>query len=270
MAEMSKKDSVIQAIKFALFSASAGIVQVLSFTLLNELIVPNINVDNEKVMNILSSEYGVCYLIALVLSVIWNFTFNRRYTFKSATNVPIAMLKVFGFYCIFTPVSTILGELFSRVFTADYAEYVILGVTMLANMITEFIFCKKVVYKDSMNTLDKDDEEDDEEEVSNEDSEKEKTEEEKEAEKKAEREAEREAEKEEKEAIQKAKKKARKLEKKKIKKAKKKAKKKEKKEMKKAKKKAEKKAAKEAKKDSERAAKEAEKKAKKAAKESEE
>ena len=267
MAEMSKKDSVIQAIKFALFSASAGVIQVLSFTLLNELIVPNINIDNEKVMKILSSDYGVCYLIALILSVIWNFTFNRKYTFKSATNVPIAMLKVFGFYCVFTPVSTILGELFSRVFTADYAEYIILGVTMLANMITEFLFCKKVVYKDSMNTLGKDDDEDDEDEEKDDE---EKTEEEK----KAEREAEKEAEKDEKEAIQKAKKKARKQEKKRRKKAKKKAKKAEKKAEKKAKKKAEKKAAKdakkEAKKDARKAVKAAEKAAKKAAKESEE
>lgn len=260
MAEMSKKENIIQAVKFCLFSMSAGIIQILSFTLLNELVVPNINVDNEKVMKILSSEYGVCYLIALVLSVIWNFTFNRKFTFKSATNVPIAMLKVFGFYCVFTPVSTIIGELVSRVATAAYMEYVILGVTMLANMITEFIFCKKYVFVD-----DPDDSEDDEDEESDDEDEeedKEKTEEEK----KAEREAEREAEKEEKEAIQQAKKKARKLEKKKIKKAKKKAKKKEKKEMKKAKKKAEKKAAKEAEK---RAKKEAEKAAKKVAKESE-
>lgn len=227
MAEMSKKDNVFQAIKFALFSASAGIIQVLSFTLLNELVVPNIHIENEKVMNILSSEYGVCYLIALVLSVIWNFTFNRKYTFKSATNVPIAMLKVFGFYCVFTPVTVILGELVSRATTWEYAEYVILGVTMIANMVTEFLFCKKVVYKDSENTLDEDDDELDEE-----------------------------LEKEAKEEVKKAKKKARKQEKKRIKKAKKKAKKAEKKAEKKAKKKAEKKAKKAAEKAAEKSEKE--------------
>lgn len=232
MAEMSKKDNVIQAIKFALFSASAGIIQVLSFTLLNELIVPNIHIENEKVMNILSSEYGVCYLIALILSVIWNFTFNRKYTFKSATNVPIAMLKVFGFYCVFTPVSTVIGELVSRVTQWEFAEYIILGVTMLANMITEFLFCKHVVYKGSENTLDEDDEDDDIDE---------------------------ELEKDAKEEIKKAKKKARKKEKKRRKKAKRKA--------KKEKKKAEKKAEKKAKKKAKKAMKKAEKKA---AKESEE
>ncbi len=151
---MSKKQNIMQALKFALFSASAGIIQVVSFTLLNEVVVPNINIQNEAVMKILSSEYGVCYLIALVLSVIWNFTFNRKFTFKSATNIPVAMLKIFGFYCVFTPISTIIGEIVSRSTTWEFAEYIILAVTMMTNMITEFLFCRFVVYKDSMNTND--------------------------------------------------------------------------------------------------------------------
>lgn len=154
MAEMSKKQNIMQAVKFALFSASAGIIQVVSFTLLNEVVVPNINIQNETVMKILSSEYGVCYLIALVLSVIWNFTFNRKFTFKSATNIPVAMLKIFGFYCVFTPISTIIGEVVSRSTTWEFAEYIILAVTMMTNMTTEFLFCRFVVYKDSMNTND--------------------------------------------------------------------------------------------------------------------
>lgn len=152
MAEMDKKQNILQAVKFALFSASAGIIQVVSFTLLNEIVVPSINIQNETVMKILSSEYGVCYLIALVLSVIWNFTFNRKFTFKSATNIPVAMLKIFGFYCVFTPISTIIGEAVSRNTTWEFAEYIILAVTMMTNMITEFLFCRFVVYKDSMNT----------------------------------------------------------------------------------------------------------------------
>ena len=69
-----KNSNALQAVKFALFSASAGIIQVGSFTLLNELVLPNINIENEKIMSILSSEYGVCYLVALILSVLWNFT----------------------------------------------------------------------------------------------------------------------------------------------------------------------------------------------------
>ena len=152
MAEMTKKDNALQAIKFALFSASAGIIQVVSFTLLNEVVLPNIHIENEVVMKVISAEYGVCYLVALLLSVIWNFTFNRKFTFKSATNVPIAMLKILGFYCVFTPISTIIGETVMRSTSWEFAEYIVLACTMATNMITEFLFCRFVVYKDSMNT----------------------------------------------------------------------------------------------------------------------
>ena len=144
-----KNNNALQAVKFALFSASAGIIQVGSFTLLNELVLPNINIENEKIMHILSSEYGVCYLVALTLSVIWNFTFNRRFTFKSAANIPIAMAKVFGFYLVFTPVSTILGNMATG---KGVNEYIVLAVTMLSNMVLEYLFCKFVVYKGQENT----------------------------------------------------------------------------------------------------------------------
>ena len=147
-----KNSNALQAVKFALFSASAGIIQVGSFTLLNELVLPNINIENEKIMSILSSEYGVCYLVALTLSVLWNFTFNRRYTFKSAANVPIAMAKVFGFYLVFTPLSTFLGNLAEK---AGVNDFLILAVTMIANFVLEFLFCKFVVYRKSENTLEK-------------------------------------------------------------------------------------------------------------------
>ena len=123
-----------------------------AFTILNELVLPNIHIENEKIMNILSAEYGVCYLIALTLSVLWNFTFNRKFTFKSAANVPVAMLKIFGFYCVFTPISTIIGEAVMRNTSREFAEYVVLVCTMMANMVTEFLFCRFVVYKNSMNT----------------------------------------------------------------------------------------------------------------------
>ena len=145
-----KNSNIMQAIKFALFSASAGLIQVVSFTLLNELVVPNINIENEKIMAILSSEYGVCYLIALILSVLWNFTFNRRFTFKSAANVPIAMAKVFGFYLVFTPVSTILGNMATG---KGLNEYIVLAVTMVSNMVLEYLFCKLVVYRGQENTI---------------------------------------------------------------------------------------------------------------------
>jgi putative flippase GtrA len=133
---MSKEQSksILQIIKFTLFSASAGIIQVSSFTLLNEL------------LNII---YWPAYLISLILSILWNFTLNRRYTFQSAANVPIAMLKVFGFYLVFTPLSTWLGQLAENV---GINEYIILAVTMLSNFVLEFLFCKLVVYKNQENT----------------------------------------------------------------------------------------------------------------------
>ena len=132
-----KKESIIQMIKFLLFSASAGIIQVASFTLLNE---------------VLGWIYWPSYLISLILSIIWNFTFNRRYTFKSAVNVPIAMLKLFGFYAVFTPLSTYLGHLAEL---AGFNDYIILALTMISNFVLEFFFCKLVVYRNQENTLTK-------------------------------------------------------------------------------------------------------------------
>lgn len=148
---MSKKDNALQAVKFALFSVSAGVIQIAGFTLLNELL-PDVNGTNAFTKWFFESEYGACYLVALILSILWNFTVNRKFTFKSATNIPIAMLKVFGFYCVFTPVSVILGEIATQKIPWSFGEYIVLGVTMVTNMITEFLFCRFVVYKNSMNT----------------------------------------------------------------------------------------------------------------------
>ncbi|MBO5290720.1 MAG: GtrA family protein [Clostridia bacterium] len=151
-AKMGKKENALQAIKFACFSASAGIIQIVSFTLLNELL-PTTDSTNAIAQWFFNSEYGGSYLVALTLSVLWNFTFNRKFTFKSAANIPVAMLKIFAFYCVFTPVSTILGEMVAQRFTASYVEYIILAVTMATNMISEFLYCRFFVYKNSMNTL---------------------------------------------------------------------------------------------------------------------
>ena len=82
-------------------------------------------------------------------NIIWNFTFNRRYTFKSAANVSIAMIKLFGFYAVFTPVSTWLGHLAE---TAKINDYIILAVTMLSNFVLEFLFSKLIIYKNQENT----------------------------------------------------------------------------------------------------------------------
>ena len=158
MQENNKKKNILQFIKFALFSASAGIIQIGSFTLLNEVVIKTAFIQNlmnrsDTFAAIMQNEYGPIYLIALLLSVIWNFTFNRKFTFKSANNIPVAMLKVLGYYAVFTPISTLLGNYF----TAKYAdikaiEYIVLGITMVTNMITEFLFQKFVVFKGSENS----------------------------------------------------------------------------------------------------------------------
>ena len=129
-----QKQTVMQMVKFTLFSISAGIVQVASFAVFE---------------SIFRWQYWPAYLCALILSVVWNFTFNRRYTFKSAANVPVAMAKLFGFYAVFTPLSTYLGHLADA---AGCPDYLILAVTMLANFILEFLFSKFVMYRNQENT----------------------------------------------------------------------------------------------------------------------
>lgn len=158
MSEKKKTGNILQFIKFALFSASAGIIEVVSFTLMSEVLIKlpfiqsamETNPTFSKMMN---NEYGPMYLIALLLSVLWNFTFNRKFTFKSAANVPIAMLKVLAFYCVFTPVTVILGNYFTAKF-ADLSaiNYIVLGVTMACNMISEFLYDKFVVFRNQENT----------------------------------------------------------------------------------------------------------------------
>ena len=128
------KKQLWQAIKFTLFSASAGVIQVGSFALLEIFI----------------QDYWIPYLISLVLSILWNFTLNRRYTFKSAANVPVAMAKVFGFYLVFTPLSLWLGHLAVE---GGVNEYLTEGVTMVSNFVLEFLFCKFVVYRHQEDTL---------------------------------------------------------------------------------------------------------------------
>lgn len=148
MPKLSRKETVMQAVKFTLFSTSAGIIQVLTDTLLNEL--PPILFDVQL-------SYWACYLPALVLSVLFNFTVNRKFTFKSANNIPLAMLQVALFYAVFTPVSTVLGNMAAERFNAvenGYVHYIILGVTMITNFVTEFLFQKYVVFRKSVNTND--------------------------------------------------------------------------------------------------------------------
>ena len=123
-----------QALKFLLFSVSAGVIQVGTFALLEIFI----------------KSYWVPYLTSLLLSIIWNFTLNRKFTFKSAANIPAAMAKVLGFYMLFTPLSTWLGTVAEQ---KGVNDFLILAITMLCNFILEFLFCKCVVYRGKEDTL---------------------------------------------------------------------------------------------------------------------
>lgn len=122
-------------VKFALFSASAGIIELGAFALLNELT---------------GWSYWPCYLIALLLSILWNFTLNRKFTFRSVANVPVAMLKVLGFYAVFVPVTTLLGDFLAD--TLHWNEYLVTGINMGLNFITEYLFQRYIVYGNSIDT----------------------------------------------------------------------------------------------------------------------
>lgn len=138
--KLKRRNEGIRILKFVLLSASAGIIQIVSFTILNELAFKGIET---------GVGYWLPYLISLVLSVIWNFTFNRKFTFKSAANVPKAMLLVFLYYCVFTPLSTWGGNELEAI---GWNEYLVLAISMLLNMVTEFLYTRFVVYRNSINT----------------------------------------------------------------------------------------------------------------------
>jgi len=132
------KKEVLRTVKFVLFSLSAGIIEILTYTLMYEL---------------LAWQEWLSHLISLILSVVWNFTLNRKFTFHSANNVPIAMLKVAGFYLVFTPASTwwtavLTGKLL-------WNAYLVLGLTMLTNFVLEYVYDRFVVFGKSIDTAKK-------------------------------------------------------------------------------------------------------------------
>ena len=129
------RSELIRTIKFVLFSISAGVIEIGVFTVLYEL---------------LHWEYWVAYLIALVLSVVWNFTLNREFTFRSANNVPIAMLKVAAYYAVFTPVTTILGNYLEG--TCGWNGMLVTIMNMLLNFVTEYLYDRFVVFGKSIDT----------------------------------------------------------------------------------------------------------------------
>ncbi|MCI6820790.1 MAG: GtrA family protein [Clostridiales bacterium] len=130
-----KKKEVLRVAKFVMFSISAGIIEIVSFTILNEFT---------------GWKYWPCYLIALILSVLWTFTLNRKFTFKSASNVPVAMAKIALFYCVFTPVTTIMGNYLAE--DLLWNDYIVTGINMGLNITTEYLYDRFVVFRKSIDT----------------------------------------------------------------------------------------------------------------------
>lgn len=134
---VKKKTELWRAVKFLLFSASAGLVEIGSFALLTALT---------------DWSYRSRYLIALVLSVLWNFTLNRRFTFRSANNVPVAMLKVAAYYLVFTPLSTMLGSYLAD--SLGWNDFLVTAINMALNFVTEYLYDTFVVFRGTIDTND--------------------------------------------------------------------------------------------------------------------
>ncbi len=132
--EKNKRQEFMRALKFVLFSISAGVIQILTFTLLNE---------------IAGWSWWPSHLISLALSVVWNFTFNRKFTFKSAVNVPKAMLIAFLFYVPFTPATVFGGQALVNI---GWNSYLVEGLTMLLNFVLEYFYSKYVTFRNNIDT----------------------------------------------------------------------------------------------------------------------
>ncbi len=137
----SKNENLMQTLKFVIFSGSAGAIQLLTETILLEIC----HFDDLGLVWLAST-------IALILSVLWNFTFNRKFTFKDASNITIAMLKVAAFYVVFTPLQLLWTHLLVDKNGAN--EYLILAMTMIINLVSEFFYQKYFVFKKPASTSD--------------------------------------------------------------------------------------------------------------------
>lgn len=129
-----KRKEILRTIKFTLFSVSAGAIQIGSYTLFLE---------------VLDWAPWLAHLVSLALSVLWNFTLNRKFTFHSAANVPVAMLKVAAFYLVFTSLSTWWTAALTAI---GWNEYLIEAINMLTNFIAEYLFMRFVVFRGSIDT----------------------------------------------------------------------------------------------------------------------
>ena len=131
---MKDKKEFIRAVKFTLISISAGLVEIVSFSILELFSLP----------------FWVNNLISLILSVLWNFTINRRYTFRSASNIPLAMFEVACFYAVFAPLTTIGGNYLTD--TLGWNDFLVKAINMLLNITLEFFYLRFFVFRNSIDT----------------------------------------------------------------------------------------------------------------------
>ena len=129
----TKKQQFIQILKFTLFSASAGVIQLLSTSILHEW------------TGWLVGYYYIAYIIGLTLSVIWNFTFNRKFTFKAANNIPLAMVLVIIYNCIIVVPLAFGGDALVKLWGKNWG-ILVTAITLLINFVTEFFWDKFVVF----------------------------------------------------------------------------------------------------------------------------
>ena len=137
-----KRIELWRSIKFLLFSISAGVIEFGSFSLLT--LIPYLA---------LKENYWIPATISLVLSVLWNFTFNRKFTFQSANNIPIAMLKTLGYYLVFAPISIWLAQMY-LIDQLGWNEFLVKATVMVINFITEFLYQRFIVFGKTLDTND--------------------------------------------------------------------------------------------------------------------
>ena len=147
--KITQNKQLWQAIKFTLFSISAAVIQIISSSIL-KLVLDAVVDANDVVVFIRPQPTStfVADTVGLALSIIWNFTFNRKFTFKAASNVPIAMLLAFLFYLPFYPFQIWYVAMVERGLESigGWGFVIGLGTCMIINFVLEFLWQKFVVF----------------------------------------------------------------------------------------------------------------------------
>lgn len=149
-AKKEKRKGVMQFVKYALCAASAGIIQLALFSIL-QAAIPATDKTIRFIVEDIELVAFIATTVALCASIIWNFTFNRKFTFKDAGNVPKAMVLAFLFYVPFYPFQTwyvcTIKKLLLEHMNEDLAGIIAEGTVMIINFALEFMWQKFVVFR---------------------------------------------------------------------------------------------------------------------------